>query len=88
MNAYSIAVCFSQSLMRAQEQTEEALLNSKKIATITNMFMSHFEDIFDDKEVRKRLEGKHHVKKKEFQKTVQKELSIQIPDKFSPADYS
>lgn len=30
------------------------------------MFISHFEDIFDDKEVRKRLEGKHHVKKKEF----------------------
>ena len=63
MSAYALAVCFSQSLMRAEEQTEEALLHSKTVANITNMLFSNFDDIFDNEEVRKMLEAKGMDKK-------------------------
>ena len=59
MGAYAIAVCFSQSLMRAEVQTTEALMHSKTVATITNVFLSDVEEIFGDKGIRKKLLMKH-----------------------------
>lgn len=55
MGSYGIAVCFSQSIMRAEVQTEEALLHSKTIVTITNTLLTNFGDIFDDGDDRKNV---------------------------------
>ena len=58
MGSYGIAVCFSQSIMRAETQTEEALMHSKVLVTITNTLIVSFEEIFDDGEDRKNMMAK------------------------------
>jgi hypothetical protein len=48
MTSYGLAVCFSQSLMRAEVATEEALQHSKTAASVVALMMAHFGEIFEE----------------------------------------
>ena len=58
-------------------------MNSKTIATITNVLITNFDEVFGSGQIRNRLMMEHNNKKKSFQKKVTKDLAIDMHNQFT-----
>lgn len=64
MNAYNLAVCFSQSLMRSEVPSMADIERAKLSVAVTNTMIINFEDIFGEEEDRKKLFRKRVLEQK------------------------